>query len=183
MMRSSPSSVARRAASGARMPQSTETTTPGALGVQALDRRRLEAIAVAQPLRDEVPDVAAQQLEGAAQDDGRRDAVDVVVAVDDHALPVRDRRQQPLDGRGQVGEPPRIDQVIERRPQEAGGLVGVVVAADGQQAGDDRRHAELGGEPRRRRFIAGPRLPDQGWGHRRGQPSSMPMRPIARNFW
>ena len=62
-----------------------------AVGVQPLDRRRLQAVAVAQPLRDEVDDVGAEQLERAAQDHRRRDAVDVVVAVDGDPLPARDR--------------------------------------------------------------------------------------------
>ena len=36
---------------------------PHALGVQAIERGRLQAVAVAQPLGDEVRDVGAQQLE------------------------------------------------------------------------------------------------------------------------
>ena len=61
-----------------------------AVGVQPLDRRRLQPVAVAQPLGDEVDDVGAEQLERAPQDDGRRDAVDVVVAVDGDPLLARD---------------------------------------------------------------------------------------------
>ena len=60
-----------------------------ALGVQPLDRRRLQSVAVAQPLGDEVHDVGAEQLERAAQDHGRGDAVDVVVAVDRDPLLAR----------------------------------------------------------------------------------------------
>ena len=73
-----------------------------AVGVQPLDRRRLQAVAVLQPLRDEVDDVGAEQLERAAQDHGRRDAVDVVVAVDRDPLPAArsprgcDRRRPPM---------------------------------------------------------------------------------------
>ena len=62
-----------------------------AVGVQPLDRRRLQPVAVLQPLGDEVDDVAAEQLERAAQDHRRRDAVDVVVAVDRDPLLARDR--------------------------------------------------------------------------------------------
>ena len=46
----------------------------------------LEAVPVAQPLGDEVHDFSAEHLERPAQDDGRRDAVDVVVAVNRDAL-------------------------------------------------------------------------------------------------
>ena len=60
MIRSTPSSRARRAASAPRMPQSTETTSRDPVGVQPLERRRLQAVAVPQPLGDEVHDVAAE---------------------------------------------------------------------------------------------------------------------------
>ena len=52
MIRSRPSSRARRAASAPRMPQSTETTSLHAFGVQAIDRRRLQAVAVASAARE-----------------------------------------------------------------------------------------------------------------------------------
>ena len=119
MIRSTPSSRARRAASAPRMPQSTETIERDAVGVQPLDRRRLQAVAVLQPLGDEVDDVGAEQLERAPQDDRRRDAVDVVVAVDGDPLLPRDRRQDAIDRDAHVGERHRIVQMIERRVQEA----------------------------------------------------------------
>ena len=68
-----------------------------AFRVQPLDRRRLQAVAVAQPLGDEVHDVAAEQLERAAQDHGGGDAVDVVVAVDRDAFLARDGGQDAVD--------------------------------------------------------------------------------------
>ena len=71
-----------------------------AVGVQPIDRRRLQAVAVAQPLGDEVHDVAAEHLERAAQDDGRGDAVDVVVAVDGDPLAARERLLEAVDRRG-----------------------------------------------------------------------------------
>ena len=43
-------------------------------------------------------DVGAEQLEGAAQDDGRRDAVHVVVAVDGDPFLPRDGGHDPIDG-------------------------------------------------------------------------------------
>ena len=72
-----------------------------AFGVQPIDRAGLQAVAVGQPLGNEVADVGAQQLERAAQDHRRGDAVDVVVAVDGDALAIRrsraaaDRRRIP----------------------------------------------------------------------------------------
>ena len=48
-------------------------------GAQPLDRDGLQTIAVLQPLRDEVDDIGAMQFEGSPQDDGRGDAVDIVV--------------------------------------------------------------------------------------------------------
>ena len=70
-----------------------------AVGVQPIDRRRLQAVAVAQPLGDEVHDVAAEHLERAAEDHGRGDAVDVVVAVNRDALAAGDGLLEPLDRR------------------------------------------------------------------------------------
>ena len=75
-----------------------------AFGVQPLDRRGLEPVAVAQPLGDEVDDVAAEHLERAAQDDGGRDPVDVVVAVDRDRLVLRERPLEPRDRLVHVGE-------------------------------------------------------------------------------
>ena len=80
------------------MPQSTDTISLHAFGVQAIDGRRLQAVAVGQALGNEVADVGAEQLERAAQDHRRGDAVDVVVAVDGDALAAGDRAQQPIDG-------------------------------------------------------------------------------------
>ena len=70
-----------------------------ALRVKAIDRGGLQAIAVAVPVGDEVHDVAAEHLERPAQDNGRGDAVDVVVAVNRDALPLRQRQFQPVTAR------------------------------------------------------------------------------------
>ena len=59
---------------------------PRAIRLQAIEGGRLQAVAVAQPLGDEMHDIGAEQLERPPQDDGRRDAVHVVVAVDGNAL-------------------------------------------------------------------------------------------------
>jgi hypothetical protein len=84
--------------------------------VEALHRRRLQPVAVAQPLGDEVRDVGPEQFQRAPQDDRRGDAVHVVVAVDRDALaPSRSLGQDPLDGGRHVGEQERIVQIGERR--------------------------------------------------------------------
>ena len=57
-----------------------------AFGMQSIDGARLKAVAVGQPFGNEVADVGAKQLEGAAQDHRRGDAVDVVVAMHGNAL-------------------------------------------------------------------------------------------------
>jgi len=110
MIRSMPSSRARRAASTPRMPQSTEITsrTPSASGDRTFG---LKAVAVAHPLRDEVAHVGAQQLERAAQNHGGGDAVDVVIAVDGDSFPARDRREHAIHGRRHIGQRERIVQM------------------------------------------------------------------------
>ena len=45
------------------MPQSTETMSARAGRVQPIDRRRLQAVAVLEPVGHEVDDVAAEQLD------------------------------------------------------------------------------------------------------------------------
>ena len=70
-----------------------------AVGLQPLDGCRLEAVAVAQPLGDEMDDVAAEHLERATEDHRRRDAVDVVVAVNGDALAAGDGLLEPLHRR------------------------------------------------------------------------------------
>ena len=71
--------------------------------------------------------------------------------------------QEPIDGALHAGEPERIVQLVERRSQEARGLVGIGQAADGQQPRGDRRDAELAARARvgRRASSHGRGLPDQ----------------------
>ena len=113
-----PSSRARRAASVPRMPQSTDTITVDLVGVEPVDRGRLESVAVAQPFGDEVDDLAAEHLERAPQDDGRGDAVDVVVAVDGDPFAGRERPLEARHGALHVGQEKRIVEVVERRVAE-----------------------------------------------------------------
>jgi hypothetical protein len=90
-----------------------------ALGVEPLERGRLQAVAIAEPLGDEMRHLPAEQLERTAQNHGGRDAVDVVITMNGDALAVGQGPQQPLDGAIHVGQPHRIEQVIERGLQKS----------------------------------------------------------------
>src|SRR6185503_736016 len=68
-------------------------------GMKTLDRRRLQAITVSQPLGDEVRNVRAEQLQCATENDRGGDTVHVVVAVDRDALLVLDRAKDAVDSR------------------------------------------------------------------------------------
>ncbi len=83
------------------------------VGVEPIDRGRLEPVAVPQTLRDEMDDFPAEHLECAPEDDCRRDAIDVVVAVDCDPLTVRQRPLETGDGPLHVGEEKRIVKMVE----------------------------------------------------------------------
>jgi hypothetical protein len=156
-----------------------------ALRVKPLDRRRLQSVPVLQPFGDEVHDVAAEQLERAPQDYGRRDAVHVVVAVNGDPLLACDGRQDPIDRDPHIRERHGIVEVIQAGVQEAGGLLGIAEAPLTQQARDDGRDAEGGGQLRGRGFIAGQQVPFRGDGGHPQPPSSTkstPTLPMFLNF-
>ena len=132
-----------------------------AVGVQALDPGRLEAVAVAKPFGNEVHDLTAEQLERPPEDDRGRDAVDVVVAVDRDSLARGDRAFEPLDRARQVRQPGRIVQVVERRMKEAFRLGGIAEAAQAQQPRDDGVDSDRARERFDRRLIADLMLPLQ----------------------
>ena len=106
MIRSMPSSRARSRGGAAADAAVDRDDDARAGGVQAIDVGRLQAVAVAQPLRQEVRDVAAEELERPAQDHRRGDAVDVVVAVDGDALLAGDGRR--------AGAPPPARRSVSR---------------------------------------------------------------------
>ena len=64
-------------------------------------------------------DVGAKHLERAAKDDGRRDAVAIVVAVDGDALLPLDGRKNALHRLRHVRKLERIVQVVERRMEKS----------------------------------------------------------------
>ncbi len=83
--------------------------------------------------------------EDVEEDRGGRDAVHVVVAVDDDAFPVAKRGEQP-GGRGvDAGEEPRVVQVGEFGVQECLNGRGVGVATCRENAGEQRRARLSGG--------------------------------------
>ena len=108
-----PSSRARRAAAAPLIPQSTETTSCDPVSFETVEGGRLEAVAVAQAFGNEVDDVPAEQLQRAPQDDRGGDAVDVVVAVDRDALAGGNGLLEPHDGALHVGQPERVQQVLQ----------------------------------------------------------------------
>jgi hypothetical protein len=135
------------------------------VGVQAVDCRRLQTVPISQPLRDEVHDVAAEQLQRAPQDHRRGDAVDVVVAVDRDALVLRDRALEPFDRASHVREREGVVEVFDGRVQKAPGTVGIRQPPKAQQPRDDGVHAER----RRQRggllVVAREVIPEQRPGH------------------
>ena len=133
-----------------------------AVCVQAIDRRRLQAIAVLQALRDEMHDVGAEQLQRAAQDHRRGHTIDVVVTVDRDALLACNRTQETIDGDAHVGEPPRIVKMIERRVQKPRGELRVAEAALAEEPRDRRRDPQRGGERIGGRFVARGCFPARG---------------------
>ena len=106
-------------------------------------------------------DVPAEPLQGAAQDDRGRDAVDVVVAVDRDALAPLDRREQAIDRGPHVGEQERVVELIERGVQEPARGFGVGLSAEHEQPGHDRFDAEGRRQSFRRGLVGRLVLPDQ----------------------
>ena len=72
---------------------------------QLLDRLGGEPVALLEAARETPLDVRAQLAQRQKSDNGRGDAVDVVVAVDANPLPVAHRDADPLHCRGHVAEP------------------------------------------------------------------------------
>ena len=105
-----------------------------AIGMQPVDRRGLQPVAVLDPLGNEVHHLTAEHLEGPAQDHRRGDPVDVVVAVDGDPLLARQRLLEPDDRPVHVGELERIVELVERRVQEASGELGILRSLAGTAA-------------------------------------------------
>ncbi len=133
---------------------------PGALRMQPFDGLRLETVAVLVAVRHEVRDLAADELDRAAQDDRGGNAVHVVVAVHDNRLASRDRRQQPIDRRAHVGQEKRIMELAQVGREKAAGLGRVVQPTLTQEARDDRRYTHRRGDLANHLRVNGHVLPD-----------------------
>ena len=133
---------------------------PRAVLLQTIDGRGLQTVTIPETLWNEMHDVPAKQLQGAAQYDRGRDAVYVVVTMDGDPLFRSDGIADPVDGRRHPREPERIVQIVQPRREESPRVVRCAKAANAQQAGRDSRHAELLREHHRRCVIARNRLPD-----------------------
>ena len=134
---------------------------PHPLGVQAVDRRRLQAVAIAHPLGDEVDHVSAEHLERAPEDDGRRDPVDVVVAVNRDALSSRDGLFDPFDSPRHIREQERVVKMIQRRLEESRGRVWVTQPAQAQQTRDRGMDVQRGAQAGGLLIVARQVLPEQ----------------------
>ena len=116
---------------------------PHAVGLQPIERLGLQSVAVVHPVRDEMHDRRAKQLERAAKDDGGRDAVAVVVAMNGDALLPLDRRKNPFHRFRHVGKPERIVQMIERRMEKPLRELRRVDPANREQPRDGGADAQL----------------------------------------
>ena len=130
------------------------------LGEHAPHRFGLEAVPVAEAVRDEGRGFGARATERGAQLRHGRDAVDVVVAEDDHALAAAGRRDQQV-GRGLDAEHPlrRVERPVAGR-QEGFRLRGIADAPAQQQPREQRRHTGLSRKAFRRAGLHGRRLPE-----------------------
>src|SRR5262249_40612338 len=126
---------------------------------QPIERRRLQAVAVAQALRDEVDDVGAEQFERPAKDDRRRDSINVVVTMDRDALTSRDRTEDPIHGDRHVGQRESIQQIIQRGVEKTASAIEFRDAANAQKSSGDRSHSQLLNQRVRLCVVALKRLP------------------------
>ena len=108
------------------------------VGMEPLDRGRLQTVAVAQPLRDEVHDVGAEQFQRTPEDDGGRHAVHVVIAVDGNPFAPRDGGEEAIDRDAHVREPHRIVEMLEHGIQEAARELRVAQPALAEETSDGR---------------------------------------------
>ena len=88
---------------------------------------------VPKALGDEVNDIGAKQLQRAAENDGRCDAIDVVVTMNGDPLLRRDGRQDPIDGGRHIRERKRIVQILKPRCQEPARILDRTHAANAEQ--------------------------------------------------
>ena len=145
------------------------------LGMQAVDRLRLQTIAVGQALGDVMRDIGAQPFQCAPHHNGGADAIGVVVAVHrDWFVPV-DGLLQPIDRTVEIGQRRRIMQVIETGMEKTlgGGQIGNTALHE--QSRHRRMDRQLPLNPFRRRRVARINMvPD-----RRNVPTAVPRHGVA----
>ena len=107
-------------------------------------------------------DHRTKQLERTTKDDGGRDSIAVVVAVDRDALFPLDRSEDPIDRRRHVRQLERIVQVIERRMQKPLCDLRRVNPANREQSSDGRANPQLVHEDFCGVIVAGEALPEIG---------------------
>jgi hypothetical protein len=112
---------------------------------EALDRGGGQAVAVVDPARQIPVDVGAERAQRAHEDRGRRDAVDVVVAV--HGDP-RAPPDVAEDDRGGLAEPAeRLERMRRLRLQEASRGLRIPHSAPYQHLREHGRDAQLAAQP------------------------------------
>ena len=117
---------------------------PDALGVSRFKHARLQAVALAQPVRHMEAGHAAEHLDGRLEQHDGGGAVHVVVAVEQHRLARGDGPLQPGDGRVHAQHQQGIVEVSDFRIEEGEGFGGLGNAAGHQQLG---QHHAAGGLP------------------------------------
>ena len=157
-MRSSRARFAASMAANAAVDRDDERHT---IRLQSIERLGLKTVSVLDAIREEVNDVGAEQLQRAAKNDRRRDAVAIVIAVNRDAFLPLDRGENPLDRRRHVRELERIVQMIERRPQEPLRALQIVDPANREQPRDRRADLQLARKHRRGLVIAGETFPKE----------------------
>ena len=128
--------------------------------VQAIDRGRLQAVAVAETLGEKVHDVSAEHFERTAENHCRRHAIDVVVTMNDDTLFRGNRGENALDRGAHVGQSHRVVKIFQPRRQKPARILQAAEAADAEQPRRHGRHAKLPREPFGRTLVARDGLPD-----------------------
>jgi hypothetical protein len=123
-----------------------EDKAGGAMLEAVFDGIGAEAIAFVHAIGDEMGDLKAQSFEDFGEDGGGGDAIDVVIAEDDHRFTGGASGEETFHGRLHVGEEEGVGEFAEARGEEGlGGFRGKEVTV-GEALGEECADAELAGE-------------------------------------
>jgi hypothetical protein len=111
-----------------------------------VDVMGLDAVALRQPLGNEIIHLGPQRLEGLIEHDHGQDAVDVVIAEDQDLLPVPDGPLDALDSRGHPFHEVGVMETFQAPEKEPPGRRDVEEAAVGQNCGQRERQVEGRGQ-------------------------------------